>query len=123
MEERTNFTKEEIETIINYTNADTYAEAYTNNTVIMKKYLKLAESNPKEVVVVQSDINSVCIRFPKKWVKIKPPRIMSEEQKQAAAERLRQLRSSGKLSKEDFLEDDDMEFWEDEEIIGDEDFL
>ena len=121
MEERQNLTKEEIETLINYTNADTYAEAYSNNTSVMKRYLKLAKEKPEEVTVINSDANSVTIRFPKKWVKIRPPRAISEEQRLAAAERLKNFKNKDvQVEQEDILENE--EDFDEEDINDNEDF-
>ena len=40
---------------------------------------------------------SVCAKIPLKWVKISPPKQMSEEAKQAASERFKKMREEGKI--------------------------
>lgn len=63
-------------------------------TFTQKRYItkieKLAKSHPEECeILARNQDGSICAHIPVKWVKVSPPRQMSEEQKQAAAERLR----------------------------------
>lgn len=55
---------------------------------------RLAESYQDQVSLAENEDGSVCAGFPLSWVKLSPPRQMSEEQRANAAERLKQLRSS-----------------------------
>ena len=53
----------------------------------------MAEEYPKEVrIVAENSDGSICAKFPIKWVKIAPPRQVSDEQKAAASERLKKYR-------------------------------
>ena len=52
---------------------------------------KLAEDNPEDVHLDISTDGSVFATFPLSWVKISPPRKVSEEQREAAAERFRRM--------------------------------
>lgn len=64
--------------------------AYTGSK-IKGRIMKLKESNPDEVDVHENKDGSICAHVPIRWVKISPPRQMTEEQKIAAGERMRQL--------------------------------
>ena len=55
---------------------------------------RLSETRPHEVDIIENEDGSVCVHFPLKWVKVSIPRAMSEEQKQANAERLRAVREN-----------------------------
>lgn len=60
---------------------------------LKSKLLKYAESHPEEckILHINSD-GSICAHVPVKWVKVSPPRTMSEEQRAAAGERLNKAR-------------------------------
>ena len=57
------------------------------------KIRKLAEEYPEECVITHENKDgSLVARVPKKWVKVSPPRQLTDEQKAQAAERLRKAR-------------------------------
>ena len=60
------------------------------NTAMNNKLTRLAEEYPQDVEVVNSELFHV----PVKWVRISPPRKMSEEQRQKASERLKNARNA-----------------------------
>lgn len=86
-------TKEELETIIIFNEKDDTAKVETPNKKLKNKLEALHKAHPDKVKLESSDdygfINCV---LPKKWVKIAAPRVMSEEQRAIAAERLKALR-------------------------------
>lgn len=82
----------EKETIINYNNAEKEASIYTCNENMQEKIRKLAEKYPEQVKITASDNYSVTAEIPKKWVKIVPPRNLTDEQRAAAAERMKKVR-------------------------------
>ena len=54
-----------------------------------KRIMKLAEERPDEVFVTAINADgSMCARIPTRWIKVSPPRIVSEEQVEAAKERI-----------------------------------
>ena len=54
---------------------------------------KLAEEHPEECqIVAENPDGSIVAHFPTKWVKIAPPRKMSEEQREMLTKRLAQYR-------------------------------
>jgi len=56
------------------------------------KIKKLAAEHPNEVEIVAENKNSIVAHIPVSYVKISPPRQMSDEQRQAAGERLKASR-------------------------------
>jgi len=57
---------------------------------IIKKYSK---SHPDEVTYHVNEDGSVFAHVPLKWIKISPPRKMTDEQRQKAGERMRKMRN------------------------------
>lgn len=84
----TELNKYERETIICYNEGDDEASVYTCNRALRNKLAKLAENNPdcKPERVCDESVSYI---VPKSWVKITRPRVLSDEQKQAAAARIR----------------------------------
>lgn len=73
------------------TGTKTATVSFTNQKYI-NKIKKLYESHKEEFdYMVENKDGSVCARIPLSWIKITPPKQMSEEQKQAASERLKQM--------------------------------
>lgn len=81
----------EKETVINFNNAEQNASCYTLNTHKRQMLLNLAEEYPDDVKIISKRDNMVEVTFPKKWVKIRPPRKLTEEQRVNAVERGRAL--------------------------------
>lgn len=54
--------------------------------------MRYAESHPEEVkLIAENKDGSALFHVPVNWIKCSPPRKLSEEQKEAAAERFRQM--------------------------------
>lgn len=81
----------EKETVINFNNAEQNASCYTLNTHKRQMLLNLAEEYPDDVKIISKRDDMVEVTFPKKWVKIRPPRKLTEEQRVTAVERGRAL--------------------------------
>lgn len=81
----------EKETVINFNNAEQNASCYTLNTHKRQMLLNLAEEYPDDVKIISKRNDMVEVTFPKKWVKIRPPRKLTEEQRVNAVERGRAL--------------------------------
>lgn len=88
-----NLTRAEQETIINLTADQPDAEIYTCDPVWIRRLEKLHERRPDLFRMVRCTADSVEYRCPKKCVKVLPPRVLSEEQRQASARRLAALRT------------------------------
>lgn len=84
-------TSVERETIVTYNNAEDEANVYTLNFSMRRKVLQLAEEHPDDVKILNLSEDMVEATFPKSWVKIRPPRKLSDEQRKAMAERGRSL--------------------------------
>lgn len=81
----------EKETVIDFNNAEQNASCYTLNTHKRQMLLNLAEEYPDDVKIISKRDDMVEVTFPKKWVKIRPPRKLTEEQRVNAVERGRAL--------------------------------
>jgi hypothetical protein len=82
--------KLEQETIINFNKQEKTADIETFNPAWMLKLAKLAEERPDDVKeLYQHSPGSARYVFPKKWLKINPSRILTEERKAALREQLK----------------------------------
>ena len=64
----------------------------------ISRVMKLAKSRPEECKIVAQNIDgSVCARVPVGWIKISPIREVSEEQKEAARVRMKEMRENNML--------------------------
>lgn len=75
----------ERETIINYNDGDSEANIYTVSPVVKKRLEKLGE--------VHECNGGWELNVPKSWVTVKPPRKLSEAQKESARKALAKARS------------------------------
>lgn len=63
-----------------------------SGTAWKSKILRYAESHPEDVkIVAENQDGSIFAHVPVNWIKCSPPRKVSEVQKEAAAERFRQM--------------------------------
>jgi len=83
---------DERETTINWSEADTDAFITTHNTSLVNKLRKLGATELR----TESGFTPECVSFsiPIKWVRIVKPstKVMSDEQKKLASERMRLMR-------------------------------
>lgn len=77
----------EKETIINFNNAESVASYYTLNHNKRQMLIKLAKEYPDEVKIISQTEDSIEASFPKSWIKIRPPRKMTEEERERMVER------------------------------------
>lgn len=84
----------EKETSILYNEAESTAEICTYNRALRNKLEKLKVEYPDECIeCIGLGRDDLCkYTVPKKWIKVSPPKKISEEQRQAAAERLKKYR-------------------------------
>lgn len=89
-------TKEEQETIIIFNEQDKTASVSTYNVALYRKLERLYQERPDECVKRerQNGIDEYIV--PKKWIKISPPKKLSDEVKAKAAERLKKARSEAR---------------------------
>nr|MBQ4456586.1 hypothetical protein [Clostridia bacterium] len=96
-----NYSRYEQETIINFNEEESTAQVYTFNRSLQTKLRKLSEERPEECRI-DPDERRTCggaaaaYIVPKSWVKVAPPRkvTMTEEQVEAARERMREARKA-----------------------------
>lgn len=86
------YSKEEKETYMNTTEADKTATLYSNSRNWIERMRRLAAEYPDKVFLEREDENGASFVFPKSWMKVRPPRQISEEQRRQAAERLLKYR-------------------------------
>lgn len=84
--------KIEQETILLYNNAEKEANVYSCNEDVKKQVRQLAKDFPEQVKIKRDDEITIDAVVPKKWIKIVPPRKLSDEQRKAAAERMKSVR-------------------------------
>ena len=79
----------ERETIISYNEAEKTANIHTHNKTLRRKLEQLATERPEDCRLekVSRFYEAVDYAVPKAWVKIRPTRILSEEQRTAMSER------------------------------------
>lgn len=64
----------------------------------VSKIRKLAAEYPDEVQIVAENKNSIVAHIPVSYVKINPPRKVSDEQRKAAGERLKTMRKEREVN-------------------------
>jgi hypothetical protein len=63
-----------------------------SGTALKSKLFNLAERNPDEVkIIAENNDGSVLAHVPVSYIKISPPKKVSDEQREAAGERFRQM--------------------------------
>lgn len=85
------------ETNFEFCNDDQAACYCSTDPMWIRKILKLAEKHPEDVRIAEyRKGESICVNLPKSWFKVSPPRrkttrVMTDEQKAVAAERMRKI--------------------------------
>ena len=80
------------ETVVGYIDSDKHASLCSGERKWINRILKLKEEHPEEIDIKEypeTNQGIILAHIPKHWLKISPPRQMSDEQKAAAAERLK----------------------------------
>ncbi len=84
----------EKETIICFNEGEPAAEIFTYRPSLIRQLDGLTEERPTETTRVKANAKGgVTFTVPKAWVRIKPKRIMSEAQKEAAAKAIAKAHS------------------------------
>lgn len=92
-----NITRLEQETIVNFNAAEDTASVYTADPVYMRKLDKLCEREPVSYKLVKQDKDGKWYEMPKRLVRFATTRIMTEEQKEAASERMRKMQAESRI--------------------------
>ena len=91
------------ETAMGYLNVDDYASFSSNEKKWVNKILRLYSLHPNKVEILHwpdENHGTIVARVPKHWLKVSPPRQMSDEQKAAMAERLKTAREAKEINNE-----------------------
>lgn len=80
------------ENVIEFLNDESEAMLTLSKQRYISRVRKLAESHPSEVYIKENADGTIFAKVPVKWVKISPPKVVSDGQRQAAAERLSKIR-------------------------------
>ena len=73
----------EKESIFLFNEADKTAEIYTHNPALKKQLSELCVSHPEQVrQEPENKYGGQIFVLPKKWIKIRPPRVLSQAQKE-----------------------------------------
>ena len=90
----------EKDTIFNYNEAEKTAHCFTYNKKLIRQLVELASNRPDECQLVGDNGNGgLTYRIPKKWVKIKPSRILSDETRAAMRERMLDVLNNSRSEK------------------------
>lgn len=81
-------TKYEQETIINYNQEEKTASCYTHDRALIRRLDALAEKH-KEITLVRDGDGVREYHFPKKWIKVRAPAELTDEQRKERANRAR----------------------------------
>ena len=82
---------------IGWEKGDAYASVDTPPCRIKSKLQRLHEKYPDEFgCYIENEDGSLYAKVPAKWIKISPPKNMSEEFKEAARERFAKMREDAK---------------------------
>ena len=82
-------TKYEMETIYNYNQEESLASCYTMDRALIRRLDALAEKH-KEITVVRADEGVRKYTLPQKWIKVRAPKELSDEQRETMAKRARE---------------------------------
>ena len=84
------------ETAIEHERGNALATITAAETWSINRMLKLKEEYPDKVDILENPDGTIFGHFPAKWLKISPPRKMTEEQVEAARERAKNMRAARK---------------------------
>lgn len=90
-----NLTRYEQETIVNFNEEEKEANIFTHNGPMRRRLEKLSQERPQDCRLVRRDGQAVEYYIPKNWISIRPPRIASEAQKEAARAALQKAKNRG----------------------------
>ena len=86
-----NLSSIEQETIINYNQGEAEATVFTYDKALIRKLERLREKNPAVELLREEKTGAREYRFPKRWLKVVPPR-------ERSAEEIERRRQQGKAS-------------------------
>ena len=79
------------ETVVEYAKGDSYITVSSTDATWVKKILKVCANNPEDTrIVAQNPDGSICVKMPKSYLKLSPPKKsnLTAEQRAAVSRRL-----------------------------------
>lgn len=77
------------ENVIEWEKNDDRATLTITQGKMKNKLFKYAKKYPDQCqIVAVNDDTSICVHIPRNWINIKPPRVVTDEQKEKARERM-----------------------------------
>ena len=89
----TNITKNEMETIVNYSAGEQTATVYTRDKMVMRKLDQLVRDYPESYKLINQTEIDKTYSMPKSYVNYRKPRTMNAEQREQARQRMEKLNS------------------------------
>lgn len=80
----------EQETIVTFNEKETTATVYTCNGALKRQLSELTKTRGEECTLDNADEYAATYTIPKKWLKVRPNRILTEEQRKKLAERMKE---------------------------------
>jgi hypothetical protein len=103
IEHKQPYVGEERETHYNFDDTTNTAKVESFNSSIIRSLVKLANERPDEVTVLREYIlkdasgdrmDGIMVELPKRWIKIRTPRILTDEQRKGISDRFLQAKAS-----------------------------
>lgn len=82
----------EQETVINFNRGEKIAYVATTDPIMIEKLKEMQKKAPDKIKVLEDKPTFYKITCPKKWCKVRLPRLMTEEEKAQARDRLMKAR-------------------------------
>lgn len=101
----------EKETIIVFNEAEGLAVVETPNVRIKKALKQLIDEHSDKIIVEHDEDENgfISVKVPKKWIKIRGPRVLTDEQRAEYSERAKKMLASRRISIDISDEEDDEE--------------
>ena len=98
-------TRYERETIINFNSAEKEATVSTSDRTVMRKLDALAAEFPDKYLILSKDDYSTTYLMPKSFINYRRPRMISDEARERARQRMRKLNKRELMEKNDVIGD------------------
>ena len=90
----TNLTKYEMETVVNYNAGEQTATVYTRDKSVMRKLDRLVADYPESYKMLSQTEIDKTYSMPKSYVTYRKPRMVSNEQREQARQRMAKINSN-----------------------------
>jgi hypothetical protein len=90
----TNLTKYEMETVVNYNAGEQTATVYTRDKSVMRKLDRLVADYPESYKMLSQTEIDKTYSMPKSYITYRKPRMVSNEQREQARQRMAKINSN-----------------------------